>query len=181
MSSEDNEIEQNEEQASNGLKSVMEDVSDSLEGMEDAAANATEAVEDSLEASAKAAASGAAGTLKNAIASGYNAMMGTIGKFAVAVGVPQKIVSVILAFTTIITMVVIGDTGGYLGGDEALDTACAITLSDMNEQEDSKLDYSYDNKIARAKKIYRYLDSYGWSQAAIAGVLANALADSNID
>lgn len=145
-------------------------------------------VADTAESTETSSVRTAVSSVKNAVSSAASGAIGAVtglfSKMASAVGIPSKVIALILAVATLASAVVIADTQTYNNishNDDDQSNPAMIALSDVNPQEDSKLDELYEYKIGRAKKIYRYLRSYDWPEMAIAGVLANANADSNVD
>lgn len=147
-------------------------------------AQVTDAAESTESSSVGTAVSSVKNAVSSAASGAIGAVTGLFSKMASAVGIPPKIIALILAVTTLASAVVVADTQTHNNmsrNDDDQSNPAMIALSDVNPQEDSKLDELYEYKIGRAKKIYRYLRSYNWPEMAIAGVLANANADSNVD
>ena len=146
--------------------------------------DAADTAESSGSNAVTSAVSGVKSAVSSAVTGAYGAVIGVFSKFASSIGIPTKILALLLSVVTVASAVVISDSQTYNKSNQNEDkqsNPAMIPLSDVNSQEDSKLDEVYEYKIGRAKKIYRYLRSYNWPEIAIAGVLANANADSNVD
>ena len=101
-------------------------------------------------------------------------------KLATSIGIPKQIVAFVMAFAMLLTSIGISssgtdDTSKYAVTQEKL---CGGDTEGVNNQMTPQPYISQEERIQAGFKLYRYLRAFGIRDEAAAGIIANAMADS---
>lgn len=164
-------------------KSVVRTSESVTESSTKSTTHATKAATSTTETAGKVA-KGGSSVVKgaaNAASAGLTAVVSGFGKIATAFGVPKQVVAfftaIIIMFTSL--AVVAPNTNDKYAPQT--DKLCGNGTPLQNEQMVPKESVSQEELIQRAAKIYRYFHALDFTDEAIAGIIANAMADSAIN